>query len=48
LRSLHDADIGMFAQRCFTIHGQQEWYFEDFVATIAVKTTSYDVLNAMR
>jgi hypothetical protein len=48
LRSLHDPDIGMFARKCSTFYGRQEWYFEDFVATIAIRTTSYVVLNALR
>jgi hypothetical protein len=47
LRSLHDQDIGMFARKCSTFHGRQEWYFEDFVATAAVRTTSYAVQNAL-
>jgi hypothetical protein len=48
LRSLHDPDIGMFARKCSTFHGRQEWYFEDFVATVAMRTTAYAVLNALR
>ena len=48
LRLLHDKDIGMFARKCSTFHRQQEWYFEDFVVTVAKKTTSYVVLNALR
>jgi hypothetical protein len=48
LRSLHDQDIGMFARKYSTFHRRQEWYFEDFVATAAVRRTSYVVLNTLR
>jgi hypothetical protein len=48
LRALYDVDIQLFAHKCFTTSGHQQWYFEDFTAKVEMRKHVYVVLNALR
>jgi hypothetical protein len=48
LRVLHDADIQVFAHKCSTASGHQQWYFEDFTTKAKMRKQVYAVFNALK